>query len=172
MQYVHMSLLAKDKAVYQLNKKMLRGRQKAVNGMRLGSIVALVFLSLFSAGQADADSTCTTFVGWLLYQNDAHSPIAKELRCNGERFFVLEGRNGEVIARMMAPVLPNGFSFNYGRCKVNGVLRDDVIASVRHRQKQEWSRSISRVWLLDPKPPGFKVVKPAQIECRNEGYGV
>lgn len=84
----------------------------------------------------------------------------------------LVSSRGVLLAEMEQPVVPSGYTVNYGECKVNGVLRQDVIAIVRHTQRREWSSDLRGFWFADGKAKAFIKAQPKQVMCRNEGYGV
>jgi hypothetical protein len=127
----------------------------------------LLFLVLFS------DSTIAkqqNFAGWLIYPEQAQSP-GIELPTERGPWRLLRA-DGSLLAEMHQPRLKPGYTFNFGQCRINGFIRDDMIAMVRHVKVSEWSKDVMTVWIADPKTGRFNVQSGRNIECRNEGYGV
>jgi hypothetical protein len=115
------------------------------------------------------------FVAWLVSPADSNgASIEVWPTLNNKRAFVwrLLSSGGTLLAEMKQPALPSGYTVNYGECKINGVLRQDVIAIVRHAEQREWSSDLRGFWFADEKARAFIKAQPKQVQCRNEGYGV
>ncbi|MEK8051463.1 hypothetical protein AACH10_14515 [Ideonella sp. DXS22W] len=97
--------------------------------------------------------------------------ITNDSRTGSGHWRLLDAASTEV-ARLAAPPLPKGHDLNLGQCKINGQLRDDVIAIVQHRKGVEWSRSVAKAWIADPKARAFSPTPTQAITCRNEGVGL
>jgi hypothetical protein len=112
------------------------------------------------------------FVGWLIAPEQHPSPSVDEIRYPDRKLWVLRSAEGVVVAIMRVPSLRKGFEYNYGDCKLSGLNRMDVIASVRHQRYAEWSSAVDRAWVIDPTNAEFRAISPKGIICRNESYGV
>jgi hypothetical protein len=112
---------------------------------------------------------------WLIYPDQQNSP-ALEIwaRPSLKQEFVwrLVTHEHTVLAEMREPPLPMGFSFNQGQCKIEGKLRHDVIAMVKHSEAEQWSKHISRVWVANPLIKSFATIRTRRVVCLNEGWGV
>lgn len=127
----------------------------------------LLFFVLFSDSSFAKQQN---FVEWLIYPAQAESP-GIELPTESGPWRLLRA-DGSLLAEMHQPRLKPGYSFNFGQCRINGFIRDDMIAMVRHVKVREWSKDVITVWIADPKTGRFTVHTGRNIECRNEGYGV
>lgn len=128
---------------------------------------ALLSLALIS-GAVDAKDQ--NFVGWLIYPTQAGSPSIELPTERGP--WKLLRPDGTLIVVMAQPRLKPGYIFNFGECRIAGVIRHDLVAMVRHVNAREWSKEVEAVWIADPKEGRFIVQSSKDIECRNEGYGV
>lgn len=114
-------------------------------------------------------------VAWLIFPQVRPSAAVevKASRPNShERVWRLISADRKILAEMPQPSIPAGYGINYGECKIDGVLRHDILAFVKHRQNLEWSRNVRRLWQADPVAGKFRPVTSSNVECRNEGYGV
>ncbi|WP_127478453.1 hypothetical protein [Sulfurivermis fontis] len=139
----------------------------------MGRRLILTLFTAFVAGVSFAQPK--SFVIWLVTPAESSSASVEVWPAPGDRqSFVwrLVSAGGTILAEMKQPVVPPGYSVNYGDCKVNGVLRHDVIAFVRHAESREWSSDIHSFWFVDAKAKAFTKSRPKQVTCRNEGYGV
>jgi hypothetical protein len=112
---------------------------------------------LYGVNVAARDDVCTMHLQWLIYTD-----VPKN-------YWLTEQHN--IIARLPVPALPAGSRFNYGQCELNGALRNDVIAIVRHNKEIEWSSDVSHAWLVDPLAKAIKPIPTTGLSCRYEGYG-
>ena len=80
--------------------------------------------------------------------------------------------DGVILAEMPQPDIPSGYTVNYGECNIDGVLRHNVIAIVRHTEKREWSKDVLSMWLANAEAKSFAKGSTHQATCRNERYGV
>jgi len=127
----------------------------------------LLSLALISGAVVAKDQN---FVGWLIYPTQAGSPRI-ELPTERGPWRLLRP-DGELIVEMAQPRLKPGYTFNFGECRIGGVIRHDLVAMVRHVNAREWSKEVEAVWIADPKTGRFIAQSGKNIECRNEGYGV
>ncbi|MBI2744211.1 MAG: hypothetical protein HYX45_01385 [Burkholderiales bacterium] len=110
------------------------------------------------------------FVGWLIYPTQAGSPSI-ELPTERGPWRLLRP-DGTLLAEMAQPRLKLGYTFNFGECRIGGVIRHDLVAMVRHVNTREWSKEVVTAWIADPKAGRFISLSGRGIECRNEGYGI
>lgn len=127
----------------------------------------LLSLALISGAVVAKDQI---FVGWLIYPTQAGSPSV-ELPTEGGPWRLLRP-DGVLIVEMAQPRLKPGYTFNFGECRIGGVVRHDLVAMVRHVNAREWSKEVEAVWIAAPKAGRFTAQSGNNIECRNEGYGV
>lgn len=135
--------------------------------------IALTLIVALVEGACFAQSK--PFLSWLISPADSNSANVEIWpTLTDEQGFVwrLISSDGTLLAEMKRPALPSGYTFNYGDCKVNGVLRQDVIAIARHAKHREWSSDLRGFWFIDAKAKAFIKALPKQVQCRNEGYGV
>ena len=112
------------------------------------------------------------FVSWLISPKDPTS-AGVEVWPNGKSFiWRLISPRGEILAEMKQPAIPAGHTVNYGECIVNGEIRQDVIAIVRHFDRREWSNDIHSLWFADANARAFIKGDSRQVKCRNEDYGI
>jgi hypothetical protein len=123
---------------------------------------------LVSASAAGAQEK--NFVAWLIYPQIRGSAVITLPTKNGPWRLVAPDKS--LIAEMKQPALKDGYSFNYGNCRVDGVLRQDLIAMVRHAANKQWSRDVSSIWIADPAAKKFVRRDPRGVDCKNERYGV
>jgi hypothetical protein len=133
-------------------------------------IVARLVLSLLVLVAGHALAQNRSFVGWLIYPGQKQSPAIDLPTQQGPWRLVRHDRS--LIAEMPQPPLRNGYTFNFGECRVSGAVRHDLIAMVRHSKAREWSNDVAAVWVAEPNAGQFMARKIEGIECRNEGYGV
>ncbi|MBI2746250.1 MAG: hypothetical protein HYX45_11760 [Burkholderiales bacterium] len=127
----------------------------------------LLSLALISSAVVAKDQN---FVGWLIYPTQAGSPSI-ELPTERGPWRLLRP-DGSLIVEMTQPRLKPGYTFNFGECRIGGVIRHDLVAMVRHVNAREWSKEVEAVWIADPEARHFIAQFGKNIECRNEGYGV
>ena len=137
-----------------------------LDAMTIFRCVLLSLALIFGAVEAKDKS----FVGWLIYPTQAGSPSI-ELPTDRGPWRLLRP-DGVLIVEMGQPRLKPGYTFNFGECRIGGVIRHDLVAMVRHVKAREWSKEIEVVWIADPKAGSFIAQSGKNIECRNEGYGV
>lgn len=111
---------------------------------------------------------------WLIHPGAAESPAVEvsPAPSAGSVTWRLVSRQGEVLAEMAQPPVPAGYSLNLGQCRVAGVLRQDVLAFVRHAPARPWSTQVIALWIADPAGRAFVVAETEGVACLNEGYGV
>lgn len=139
----------------------------------MGRRLVLILITALVAGVGFAQPK--PFVAWLVSPAESSSASVEVWPAPRDRLlFVwrLVSAHGTMLAEMKQPVVPSGYTVNYGECKVNGVLRQDVIAFVRHTERREWSSDIRDFWFADTKAKAFIKARPKRVTCRNEGYGV
>ena len=134
-------------------------------------LLALLFPISSACSFADATEGCKSFAQWTIYLDREDSPILEEEHCGSQRKWVLRSHTGVLVDQMTVPELPKGSEVNYGDCRINGVLRRDLIAIVKHSPRMEWSRKVRRVWMVSAQQKIMEA-STAGVECRNEGYGV
>ena len=127
-----------------------------------------IVLALLLAGQF---ANAAERTAWLIYPGVAESPSI-EMLPEQPGTWRLKSRRGQVLAAMTQPALPSGHTVNYGQCKVAGLLRDDVLAFVRHEPGAKWSTNVFKLWIANPATRAFEVAKTEGVSCLNEGYGV
>ena len=84
----------------------------------------------------------------------------------------LKASNGLLLAELAEPTPKETYSFSQGECRIDGVLRWDIIAMVKHSENKEWSQQVEQVWIADPINKRSVVRDGRNVECLNEGYGV
>jgi hypothetical protein len=129
----------------------------------------LAFVTLIVAS-ASAFGQKQDYVGWLIYPREMQSPAIELPTEKGPWRLVRHDRS--LIVEKPQPPLKKGYEFNFGGCRVNGALRNDLIAMVRHSKAVEWSKDVAMVWIADPKVGQFVERTGQGVACRNEGYGV
>jgi hypothetical protein len=133
------------------------------------TILSYVLLSLaLTSGAVVAKNQ--NFAGWLIYPTQAGSPSI-ELPTERGPWRLLRP-DGVLIVEMGQPRLKPGYTFNFGECRIGGVIRHDLVAMVRHVKAREWSKEVEAVWIADPKAGRFIAQSGKNFDCRNEGYGV
>ena len=145
--------------------------------MRTQIVVSSLLLYVFTPYAADAEVPPggKEVVGWVIYSRDERistSPIVSEIWYPTDKLWVLWARSGMLLATMPVPDLQAGYKYNYGECKVDSVLRNDIIAAVKHRSNMEWSTDVALVWVIDPNKASFVPIPSRGVICRNDGYGV
>lgn len=140
-----------------------------------------IFLSLFLLGfivlalapvSFAQEKGCLEISGWLIYPEKDASPTIKEMHCGKEKTFRLVTSGDILLATMPVPELPAGYEFNHGECRLDGVIRNDIIAMVRHKDDGEWSTDILKAWIADPVAKEFRPFPVKGIICLNIGYGI
>jgi hypothetical protein len=126
---------------------------------------------LYGVNVAARDDVCTMHLQWLIYTDVPKNYWLTEQHCADTKRWVIATRQHNIIARLPVPALPAGSRFNYGQCELNGALRNDVIAIVRHNKEIEWSSDVSHAWLVDPLAKAIKPIPTTGLSCRYEGYG-
>lgn len=129
----------------------------------------LVLLSLFVFTDG-ALAKNQTYAGWQIYPGAKDSPGIELPTEKGP--WRLVSHDGSLIVEIPQPSLKRGYIFNLGEYRIDGVLRQDLIASVRHVVTIEWSADVSELWIADPKKKRFVRRGGNGVRCRNEGYGV
>jgi hypothetical protein len=129
--------------------------------------LVLLALIAYSASTLAKDQS---YAGWQIYPGAKGSPTI-ELP-TGQGPWRLLHHDGSLIVEIPQPSLKRGYIFNFGECRIDGVLRQDLIASVRHVATVEWSEDVSEIWIADPKEKRFVRRGGNGVRCRNEGYGV
>lgn len=115
------------------------------------------------------------FAGWLLNPSRPGGASIEVWAdpANPKNFtWRLVAAGGALLAEMKQPDVPRGLTVNLGQCKVSGLLRQDVLALVKHRKGEEWSPDVRSVWVADPDARAFVPHNPRGVACHNEGYGV
>jgi len=115
---------------------------------------------------------CNEISGWLIYPEKDKSPVAQEVECGKEKMFRIAASDGNIIASMPVPKLPEGYEFNHGECRLNGIPRNDIIAIVRHSSEKELSTDVLNAWIADPETKSFRPVSVKGLSCFNTGYGI
>lgn len=131
-------------------------------------------LSILAFTPSQVLATTKPETAWLIYPSKKESPAVEIWRAKtkaNEFVWRLLSHDGRIIAKMKEPHTPKAYAFNYGQCRVNGILRDDILAIVKHNESIEWSLDVQDAWLADPKAEAFIRVPAKGIECLNEGYG-
>ncbi|WP_395668973.1 hypothetical protein [Rhodoferax sp.] len=115
------------------------------------------------------------FASWLISPGETKSAAVEvwpETSGEKQSFWRLVSSSGTILAEMKQPMVPSGYTLNYGECKVSGVLRYDTIAIVRHSSQKEWSSDLRGVWIPDENAKSFVKAQSKLVKCRNESYGV
>jgi hypothetical protein len=122
----------------------------------------------------NAQAQTKPHAAWLIQPTELASPAVEVWRSETTNRLVwrLVSSDGKVLAEMPQPTVPRGFTVNFGQCKLEGMLRDDVLVIVRHKSGQEWSSAVKGVWLAEPRTKAFVALGSQNVECRNESYGV
>lgn len=118
---------------------------------------------------------CTAYANssWLINPSVNNSAAIEIHSKESEgRVWRLVLRDKTLVAEMRQPIVPKGFEFNYGQCKIAGVIRDDLIAVVKHNPKVEWSEQVLDAWFADVAGRKFVHHYPVGMTCRNEGFGL
>jgi hypothetical protein len=138
--------------------------------------VKQVFLAVLTIVlSSSAVAQAKPFAGWLLDPSRSGGASIEVWPdpANPRKFtWRLVAPDRALVAEMPQPDVPRGLTVNFGQCKVSGVLRQDVLAFVKHRKRQEWSHDVRRVWVADLDAKAFVPHDPKGVACRNEGYGV
>jgi hypothetical protein len=127
--------------------------------------MALVLLAVAQCSVAGQQTA------WLIYPGVAGSPLI-ERSTDKPATWRLKSRQGQILAELKQPALPNGYTVNLGQCKMAGVLRDDVLAFVRHEPGLQWSHKVAKLWIADPAKRAFETSRTEGVSCLNESYGV
>ncbi len=139
------------------------------NIVRLTLLLVLIYVSAATAQHRPETA-------WLIYpQMKGDSPrIEIWATSGGSSRFVwrLKASNGSLLAEVPEPTPKKTYSFNQGECRIDGVLRWDIVAMVKHSEKREWSQQVEQVWIADPNNKRFVIRDGRGVECRNESYGV
>ena len=109
-------------------------------------------------------------IAWLIHPSAKNSP-AIELSTK-EGLWRLLGGDRTLLVEMKAPPLKKGYVLNFGDCRIEGVLRHDFVAMVRHKPGREWSPEVFAIWIADPEKKKFRRQPGKGVECRNELYGI
>ena len=128
-------------------------------------------LAALSAGPCSATTPRTA---WLIYPGVPESPAidGSSKMPSDNVTWRLKSRQGKVSVEKTQPRVPTGYAINFGQCKVDGEIRDDLLAFVRHAPGRQWSTQLSSLWIADPARRSFRVAKTEGVTCLNEGYGV
>lgn len=122
------------------------------------------------------DKNCNEVSAWLAFPEKKATPLIQEVDCGGKKLFRLKSHEGSTIAEMPFPEIPQGFEINRGDCRLDGKLRYDIIAVVKHRNDTEISKNIHKAWIADPVSCSFRPVDEKKeikkLECINIGYGL
>lgn len=132
-----------------------------------------IFLLVLAASSAFAQQKPET--AWLIYPNQQNSPAVEiwaHPSIKHEFVWRLVTYEHKVLAEMREPPLPIGFSFNQGQCRIEGKFRHDVIAMVKHSERRQWSKHVSRIWIANPLTNSFVPISTRSVVCLNEGWGV
>ena len=113
---------------------------------------------------------------WLIYpQMKGDSPRIEIWANSGvsSRFvWRLKASNGSLLTEIPEPTLKKAYSFNQGECRIDGILRWDIVAMVKHEESSEWSKHVEQIWIADPNSRRFIARDGRGVECRNENYGI
>jgi hypothetical protein len=139
---------------------------KTLDAMTVARLALLLLVIVGNSALGQKQS----FVGWLIYPSQKHSPAIDLPTEQGPWRLLRHDRS--VITEMPQPPLKKGYTFNFGECRVNSTIRHDLIAMVRHSKSREWSKDVAAVWVADPEVGQFVQREGSGVECRNEGYGV
>jgi hypothetical protein len=71
-----------------------------------------------------------------------------------------------------APVAKEGYDLQLGACRVDGEMRGDIVALVRHSEEQEYSSDIAWKKSHDAKSGKFADIDRGRVDCVNPGYGL
>ena len=112
------------------------------------------------------------FVAWLIYPHIANSPVLEVWRFSYGSVWRFNKNDKSQIAEIKEPPLTPGYTFNYGECKINHQLRNDMIAMVKHTDGREWSEQVLNIWIADPAAKSFTKTSGEGVSCRNESYGI
>lgn len=118
------------------------------------------------------DKDCKELSGWLIYPEKENSPVVQEIDCGEEKLFRIVDYSGKTIASMPVPRLPKGYELNHGECQLDGVIRNDIVAIVRHSSEKEISYDVLNAWVADPETKSFRPISVKGLSCFNTGYGI
>jgi hypothetical protein len=129
--------------------------------------LAVFLLAVAANASAAAGAGCSESVTWRIKPSDRGSPVAAEIRCGGDKFWVVKSARGTELAKMPVPALAAGETFNYGECVARETLHHDIVAMVKHQPGQEWSSEVSQAWKIRGTGPYFTPLRVRGIRCRN-----
>lgn len=134
----------------------------------------LVFIPVFFcvSPSVAGDEGCNEISAWLIYPDKEASPVVREMHCLKNKEFRLADPSGKIIASMPLPEIRAGYEFSRGECRLNGIIRNDVIAVVRHGEGSEWSVDVLKAWVADPVARAFVPLPVKGLACLNIGYGI
>ncbi|MDR2000160.1 MAG: hypothetical protein LBP94_01315 [Zoogloeaceae bacterium] len=133
----------------------------------------LIFLLLMTALSSSVTAQEKPFVAWLPNLNRPELSIEVWSDPAAQTSFIWRLVSGSnVLTEMKQPPLPDGFVVNFGECKIDGVLRNDVLAIVKHSQGIEWSENIHQLWVANVETKSFVLHTSKGTICRSEDYGI
>lgn len=137
-------------------------------------ILSLIFLPVFFgfSQSVAGEEGCNEISAWLIYPDKETSPVVREMHCLKNKEFRLADSSGKTIASMPLPELRPGYEFSRGECRLNGIIRHDIIAVVKHGEDTEWSVDVINAWVADPLAKAFVPMPVKGLACLNIGYGI
>lgn len=136
------------------------------------TVLCAFFINGFVSFVFAEDKGCRELSGWLIYPEKENSPVVQEIECLEGKKFQIVDYSGKIIASMPVPRLPKGYELNHGECQFDGVIRNDIIAIVRHSSKKEISYDVLNAWVADPETKSFRPISVKGLSCINTGYGI
>jgi hypothetical protein len=89
-----------------------------------------------------------------------------------EGIWRLVTREGMELTRLAGAKVPKGYSLNLGQCQIDGTLRHDFVAIVKHSSRNQWSSNVYSAWKADPNAKLFAPMETKGMVCLNEGFGL